>query len=41
MAAKTGGHVKEILGQPEDPFQIMGWFEGDWMSELTALLKKI
>lgn len=40
MATKTGGPTKAILGQPEDPFQIVGWFEGDWIKELELLLQK-
>lgn len=40
MATKTGGPKKATLGQPEDSFQIMGWFEGEWMEEVNLLMEK-
>ena len=40
MAAKTGGPTKAILGQEEDPFQIVGWFEGEWMHEVRAIMER-
>lgn len=40
MAEKSGGPKKANIYAEEDDFQIVGWFEGEWESELNALFSK-